>query len=239
MLPLIGITCGALALEGRPPAFRLNQSYARAVALAGGVPVLIPSLGTSDGLRVLFDTLHGLLLPGGGDLDPATYKAERRPQTEPADPALDETELALARWALAEEKPVLGICRGQQCLNVAAGGTLVQDIPSEVPEALAHSRPAERSSLVHTIAVEADSRLADLLGSTEVGVNSLHHQAVRDLAPGFIVAARATDGVVEAIERPDHRFAVAVQFHPEELIPGHAASERLLQRFVAAARAAR
>lgn len=218
----------------------MNQSYARAVAGAGGVPVLIPPLGASEALRALFETLDGLLLPGGGDLDPSTYGAVPHPKLGGIDPTLDETELALARWALAENKPVLGICRGQQCLNVAAGGTLLQDIPSEIPGALDHSCQ-ERTRLVHPITVDPDSRLCDLLGSDHVPVNSLHHQAVSAVAPGFVATARSEDGVIEGIERVDHGFAVAVQFHPEELIPGHRSSERLLQRFVteAASRAAR
>jgi len=234
MRPLIGITTSTQTEPDRPPRFRLNQAYARAVELAGGAPVLIPSLGPTEALYAIFDALDGLLLPGGADMQPSTYGAEPHPMLESVDPALDETELALARWALAEEKPVLGICRGQQCINVAAGGTLFQDIPSEVPGALAH-RVEPRDTIAHPIEVEPDSRLADLLGATQVRVNSLHHQAVRDVAPGFIVVARAPDGVIEGIERPDHRFAVAVQFHPEELVPGHAASERLLQRFIAEA----
>ncbi len=243
MQPLIGITCATAAGEvGKPRRFGLNQAYARAVALAGGAPVLIPSLGAAqtEALRSLFDAVDALLLPGGADLQPATYGARPHPELGPVDPGLDETELQLARWALDEGKPVLGLCRGQQCLNVAAGGTLYQDIPSEITGALRH-RHEERDTLVHDIRVEASSRLADLLGETELKVNSMHHQAVRDVAPGFRAVAHAPDGVIEGIERPDHPFAVAVQFHPEELVPGHEPSERLLRRFVAetATRAAR
>jgi putative glutamine amidotransferase len=232
MQPLIGLTCAtASGGEGRPLIFRINQAYARAVASAGGVPVLIPSLSATAGLRALYDTLDGILLPGGADIDPARYGEAPDPTVDAPDPSLDETELALARWALAEAKPILGICRGQQVLNVAAGGTLVQDIPSEVPGALIH-RVEPRNALAHSIVVEPDSRLADLLGAVHVDVNSLHHQAVEDVGPGFIVTARAPDGVIEGLERPDHPFAVSVQFHPEELVPGHEASERLLRRFV-------
>ena len=240
MQPLIGMTCSTVAEDGRPRGFRLNQAYARAIASVGGIPLLIPCLGDSAALRALFDAVDGVLLPGGGDLDPATYGAERHPATGVADVALDEAELALARWALAEDKPILGICRGQQCINVAAGGRLLQDIPSEMITPLEHSC-RERTRLVHTVAVEPGSRLADLLGGDHVSVNSLHHQAVLTVAPGFVATAHTEDSVIEGIECPDHPFAVAVQFHPEELIPGHPASERLMQRFVAetAARTAR
>jgi len=233
--PLIGITCATYAGEGgRPDRFGLNQAYARAVAFAGGTPVLIPSLGAAhvSAVRPIFEALDGLLLPGGADMQPSTYGAEPHPKLGGVDPPSDETELQLARWALAEQLPVLGICRGQQCLNVAAGGTLYQDILSEVPGALTH-RVDPRNAIAHEIEIEADSRLADLLGATHVSVNSLHHQAVRDVAPSFVVVARAPDGVIEGLERPDHPFAVSVQFHPEELVPGHEASERLLTRFIA------
>ncbi len=237
MQPLIGLTCAtASGGEGRPLTYRVNQAYARAVAFAGGAPVLIPSLGESEGLRALYETLDGILLPGGADIQPALYGEDRHPSVDAPDPSLDQTELTLARWALAEAKPILGICRGQQLLNVAGGGTLVQDIPSELPGALTH-RVEPRNTLAHPIAVEPDARLADLLGATHVQVNSLHHQAVEKVAPGFLITARAPDGVIEGLERPDHPFAVSVQFHPEELVPGHEASERLLRHFVAEAAA--
>jgi len=233
MRPLIGITCATHGTESGRPLFGLYQSYARAVASAGGAPVLIPSLGASevDSLRSLFESLDGLLLPGGADIQPSTYGAEPHPKLGGVDAPLDETELQLARWALAEQVVVLGICRGQQCLNVAAGGTLYQDIRSEVPGALSH-RVEPRNAIAHAIHVEADSRLADLLGATDVPVNSLHHQAVRGVAPSFEVVARAPDGVIEGLEHHDHPFAVSVQFHPEELVPGHVASERLFARFI-------
>jgi len=233
MRPLIGITCATHSTESGRRWFGLYQSYAKAVALVGGAPVLIPSLGAeeTDSLRPLFDSLDGLLLPGGADIQPSCYGAEPHPQLGAVDPPLDETELQLGRWALDEQKPVLGICRGQQTLNVAAGGNLYQDIPTELPGALTH-RVDPRDAIAHQIVVAPDSRLADLLGATEVPVNSLHHQAVRDVAPVFEVVARAPDGVIEGLEHPDHPFAISVQFHPEELVPGHEPSERLLRRFI-------
>jgi putative glutamine amidotransferase len=231
--PLIGITCATHATGGGRPLFGLYQSYARAVAAAGGAPVLIPSLGSceTESLRSLFESLDGLLLPGGADIQPGAYGAEPHPRLGGVDPTLDETELQLARWALSEDLAVLGICRGQQTLNVAAGGTLYQDIPSELPQSLTH-RVEPRDAIAHDIEVESDSRLADLLGATQVPVNSLHHQAVREVARGFEVVARAPDGIIEGLERPGHPFAVSVQFHPEELVPGHAASERLFECFI-------
>lgn len=235
MRPVIGITCSTGAGdEAHPAVYRLNQAYARAIASAGGAPLLIPALGGGEATREIFDALDGLLLPGGADLQPSTYGAAPHPMLGGVDPALDETELALARWALAERKPVLGICRGQQCLNIAAGGTLYQDIPSEIPGAATH-RLEPRNALAHAIEVEPDSRLAEILGATRVEVNSLHHQSVREVGRGFLAVAHAPDGIIEGMEHPEHPFAVAVQFHPEELVPGHEASERLLESFIAAA----
>jgi putative glutamine amidotransferase len=165
------------------------------------------------------------------DVDPAHYGEDPHPKLGKVDPSLDQAELALARWALADGLPVLGVCRGIQTLNVAAGGTLYQDLESQYPGALFHAcSPPDypRTHRAHTIAVEPGSRLAGILGAREVSVNSRHHQAVKDLAPGFAETARAPDGVIEGIEaghaRPgrgisarDRGFAVGVQWHPESL----------------------
>src|SRR5690348_2383151 len=133
MRPLIGITCATfINIAGRPKGFRINQSYSRSIAAAGGTPVLIPPLGDADVLRSQFDAIDGLLLPGGTDIDPSFYGASPHPELDELDLPLDEAELTLARWALSEDKPVLGICRGQQTLNVAAGGTLYQHIPDDI-----------------------------------------------------------------------------------------------------------
>jgi putative glutamine amidotransferase len=212
MLPLIGITCGSQAGQGtRPPGYRQNRSYARAVATAGGVPVLIPLLDDETALRALYVRLDGVLLPGGGDVNPARYGAQPRDeyQISGVDDALDAVELTLGRWALADGKPVFGICRGQQTLNVAAGGTLYQDIGSQVTGAAPHQFPEARTALVHDVRLER-------------------------LAPDLRATAWAPDGVIEGLEHPTHPFAVTVQFHPEELVPDHAPSARLFAAFVAA-----
>ncbi|HWP29921.1 MAG TPA: gamma-glutamyl-gamma-aminobutyrate hydrolase family protein [Chloroflexota bacterium] len=237
--PLIGISCAPQAPHGRRPAgFRQNRSYARAIVAAGGLPVLVPLLDDEAALRALYERLDGLLLPGGGDVNPACYGEAPRPDSgiDGVDDLLDHVELTLARWALAEGKPLLGICRGQQALNVAAGGTLYQDIQTQLAGALCHQHPEARTALVHPITVAPDSRLAAVLGATELRVNSIHHQAVKALAPGFRAVAYAPDGVLEGIEHEHHPFALAVQFHPEELVPHHSPSARLFAAFVAACR---
>jgi putative glutamine amidotransferase len=234
---LVGITCATLAPQDqRPPGFRQNESYTRAVAAAGGLPVLLPLLDDEAALRALYDRLDGVLLPGGGDVNPARYGEAARPECSVVgvDDRLDAVELTLARWALADGKPLLGICRGQQALAVATGGALYQDLPTQLDGALPHQCANARTALVHPIRVEPTSRLAAVLGATELRVNSIHHQAVARLADGWRPAAWAPDGVLEGIERPDHPFALAVQFHPEELVSAHAPSARLFAAFVAA-----
>ena len=235
--PLIGISATMLAPSGtQPPGYRQNRSYAQAVAAADGVPVLLPLLDDEAALRALYERLDGVLLPGGGDVNPVYYGETADPDcgVEGVDDLLDRVELTLARWALAEGKPLFGICGGHQALNVAAGGTLFQDIPRQVANALSHQYQGARDALAHTIDVEPDSRLAQVLGATHLGVNSLHHQAVKTLASGFRAVAYAPDGVLEGMEHTEHAFALAVQFHPEEHVPAHTPSAHLFAAFVAA-----
>ncbi len=207
--------------------------YRRAVALAGGAPILIP-LGLEEAQgRAIYEVLDGLLFPGGADVDPAHYGEVPHPRLGHVDPALDRLELLLARWALADGLPVLGSCRGAQLLNVAAGGTLVQDIPSQWPNALDHSSSAIDA---HVVNVLPGSRLAGILGVTSCFTNSRHHQAVKEPGAGFVVAATTSDGLVEAIERQDAAFCVGVQWHPENLVERDPAMLRFFEAFVAASK---
>lgn len=159
-----------------------------------------------------------LLLTGGPDVDPARYAEAPRPETRTAEAARDRFELELASRAMAQDAPVLAICRGMQVLNVAAGGTLVQDIPSELRSTVSHDIKEPKNAVAHTVAVQPQTCLARLLGLTETAVNSRHHQAVRATGNGLIVTAVAPDGVVEAIERPGARFCVGVEWHPENFV---------------------
>ena len=220
-LSLIGIT-GYRSLPYGPLArftFNLNEAYIRAVQAAGGLPVVIPPVLKENEMHELFVRLDGLLLSGGDDVDPAIFGQTRHPATRGVSDERDRAELALVRWALAEDKPMLAICRGIQVMNVATGGTLVQDIPTQIPDAMAHSFSDDtpRDHIAHTVAVEADARLAHILGKTSVTTNSWHHQSCKAPGQGIVYTAWAPDGVVEGAEAPGHRFALGVQWHPEEM----------------------
>lgn len=238
--PLIGITSSSITHHHRPYN-RAYQPNALAIAAAGGLPVYIPTHLDDETLRALYETLDGVLLPGGPDVDPSEYQAERHPLTIEIDAPRDALELTVARWAVDDDVPVFGICRGHQVLNVALGGTLVQDIPSELHTNIPHDQPNEvpRTHRLHEVSIAPDSRLADILGGTRFAVNSLHHQSVDAPAPGVRVTAAAPDGVVEAIEHLDRSFVLSVQWHPEDLVLGDAdaVQGRLFAAFVAAASA--
>lgn len=224
--PLIGITsCSRV------------DDYARSVEQAGGrVRVLEPS----ESPRKVAGEIDGLLLTGGGDVDPVFYGEDRHPTVEDAEPGRDEFELDLARRALSADVPVLAICRGAQVLNVAAGGTLVQDIPSTIASPLPHTIREPRDAHAHDVAVTAGSRLEQALGGAvdadrTCRVNSRHHQAVARLGGGLVASAQAADGVIEAIEKPDARFCLGVQWHPENFCES-GEFRPLFAAFIAAAR---
>jgi putative glutamine amidotransferase len=177
-------------------------------------------LEVTESPRKVVREIDGVLLTGGGDVDPVFYGEERHPETHDAEPGRDEFELDLARRAMEEDLPLLAICRGAQVLNVAAGGTLVQDIPSHVATELSHSVAEPRNAECHEISIEPGTQLAHALGRSVQGacscrVNSRHHQSVGRPGKGLTVCATATDGIVEAIELPDARFCIGVQWHPE------------------------
>ena len=221
--------------------YDIAANYAQAIVQAGGVPLLIPLIEPGDGLKRLLGLCQGLLLAGGGDIAPAEYGSADGHLVRGVDGLRDRVELHLARWALGT-MPVLGICRGIQLLNVAAGGTLLEDIPSQVGNAIPHQTPSALSpaTLRHAVSVVARSRLAEALGLADgqlekTPVNSTHHQAVRRLAPGFVATAVAPDGVIEAIEHQGcGPFTCGVQWHPERLVPGYRAMEALFASFVRA-----
>ena len=218
--PIIGIPCSIYPDSWYTPANGNAISYLRALEAAGGIPALIHLTYDQEVLDAHYTRCDAILFAGGEDIGPAHYDAAPHPKLGPTNPGQDEVEIALARRAVADGMPVLGICRGIQLLNVALGGTLYQDIPSEIAGALDHSASTEQrdmSHLAHPIALAEDSWLAGRLDATDLIVNTLHHQALRDIAPGLRVIARAPDGVVEAVEGAGDSFVLGVQCHPEEL----------------------
>lgn len=214
MRPIIGITCGNI---GSSPRFALSADYVRAVESVGGTPVVLPVLRDEAGVERLVSLVDGVLLSGGGDLDPTVYGEEPLPQNGSIDPERDWFELLLTRKVLARGLPVLGICRGMQVLNVAAGGTVCQDISLEIERPLKHFQDAPRWYPTHSIEVVENTRLARILGERKLKVNSFHHQMVGRRAAGFCVSALSPDGVIEAIESGEGGFVIGVQFHPENL----------------------
>lgn len=225
MRPLIGITCSmglgiySMTQENMPQLqHRMGDSYIKAITNAGGIPVIIPNNADLSVIRELVDRLDGVLLSGGGDVDPNLYGQRPNGHLGSVNPRRDASEIAIARYVLNEtDKPLLGICRGIQVMNVAMGGTLYIDLPSEGK--LAHSLGMyQRDQVTHEVTVVKDSRLASIMGKGQGWVNSFHHEAVKDLADCFTASAVSDpDGVIEAIELPGDRFAVGVQWHPEEL----------------------
>lgn len=234
MKPLIGVPTRT-QVEDDMVRYSALATYTRALDLAGGAPVLIPLNLSDDTLRVIFERLDGLLLQGGVDVHPREYGEDVAPYCGEIDEARDATELRLTRWALEARLPILAICRGIQLLNVAAGGSLYQDIAAQVPNALPHPHVKGNpySFHAHPITIEPESHLARALGTTQLEVNSLHHQAVKQVAPGFRVVARAPDGIIEGIEAEDtHPFALGVQFHPEWMIDEEPRMLNLFRTFI-------
>lgn len=232
-LPLIGLTTS----NGRKTDnIYIPKTYVAAVKEAGGLPVLIPAGASPDTVLQLRQTLDGILVIGGADIDPALFGEEKTDRVVLDGRERDDFEIALVRTAVDSGWPILGICRGLQVMNVALGGTLYTHIPDQLPGALMHNRDTvtERDLLAHSVAIQSDSAIAAILGSTNLLVNSLHHQGIRRLAPAFQAAGSSPDGLVEAIEIPEHSFAMAVQWHPE-CLTDQPAMRNLFESFVQAA----
>ncbi len=240
--PLIGVTTSEvrLARHAKPlpeadppqPEMALGIVYARAVERAGGLPVVLPPL-EPEAVAPLVAQLSGVCLSGGPDLDPGSYDADRDPNLGPIEPALDAFELAVARQADGLGMPILGICRGCQTLNVARGGTLHQHLPDVTDGSVDHRQTASGRMPTHGVRFKPGSRLAEIVGATELEVNSFHHQAVDRLGRGLRAVAWAPDGTIEAIEDAE-RFVLGVQWHAETLDRG-GPHHRLFEALVAAA----
>jgi putative glutamine amidotransferase len=235
MPPIIGITTNQSRNASGQPTILLMQSYVNAVMQAGGVPVLIPSMIADQGWDAVYSRLDGILFSGGGDIGLEFSPGEPHPRIDEVDLARDAVELNMVRAAASDGKPFLGICRGCQVMNVALGGTLYTHLPDQLPNALDHSYPGNmRTVLVHEVKLEEGTRMAEIYGEPVIRVNSLHHQGLRDIPASVRIAGHAPDGLVEAIELPDHPFGLAVQWHPEWLTD-QGLTRSLFARFVAAA----
>ena len=230
----IGITGRLRDINGQRHA-GVNAAYVSAVAAAGGLPLVLPPAVPASSAGQLAEALDGLLISGGADIDPVRYGATPHPKLGPLEPDRDAFEFAMLDAARARGLPVLAICRGMQVVNVALGGTLWQDLPTERPGGVHHDGTWARTARVHAIEVVAGSALARSVGAGPVTVNSFHHQGVRRLAPGLAPTATAPDGLIEGFESADGPWLVGVQWHPEAF---HAETDspdsRLFQAFVRA-----
>jgi putative glutamine amidotransferase len=234
-LPVIGITLDAEAPGGYSslPWYALRENYCAAVIAAGGLPFLLPH--EPDMAGAYLDRIDGLVITGGAfDVDPSLFGATNRHPSVVTKEQRTRFELAMSEGALARDMPVLGICGGQQLLNVVLGGTLIQHIPDEVPNALAHEQPNPRTEAGHVVSVLAGTKLSAICGTDSLSVNSAHHQAAKTVGPGVVVNARAEDGVIEGIEVPERRFCLGVQWHPEYAIS--TGDRRIFDAFIAASR---
>ena len=231
--PLIGLTTYGRSKDNR---YSLPVEYLDAVRRAGGIPVLIAP--GEPRWEPLLDRLDAVILTGGGDIDPVRYGGRSHETLYGIDTERDALELAIARKLIDSRLPALGICRGTQILNVAQGGSLIEHIPDEVGDAIAHRTPS-REPVPHKVQIKPQSRLARIIGANEFDAASWHHQSPRQIGAGFEIVATAPDGVIEALEKPDHPWLFAVQWHPELTAASDPLQQRLFDSIVAAARGER
>ncbi|HWP93668.1 MAG TPA: gamma-glutamyl-gamma-aminobutyrate hydrolase family protein [Thermodesulfobacteriota bacterium] len=223
--PLIGITTEIKADELKENCYLIETTYARAIAEAGGIPILLPSLcEKSSVLRDAVANIDGLLLPGGRDMDPKYYNEEPHPKLRLMSKERTESEMVILDEALKQNIPVLGICGGMQLINVFFGGSLYQDIPSMISSAIVHEKGA-----LHEILVEDGTLLGEIVKEKNFSTKSYHHQSVKAVGKGLKISARCPDGIIEAIEKEDH-FIIGIQWHPEREESG--TSKRIFRAFI-------
>lgn len=222
-MPFIGITSRECWIPASDRyANCVQTAYLRAIETSGGTPIIIPLTEDFGILRSLYDLCDGILFPGGEDVAPYRYNEVPDPDLGEVSELRDKVELTLTEWALQDKKPILGICRGLQLLNVALGGTLHQHLRTGYPHCNITTGEKRWTTLAHDIEIEPGTRLYELLGTDRITVNTLHHQAPKEIAPSLRVSARSVpDGVIEAMEwAGDEQEVLAVQCHPEGLAPG-------------------
>ncbi len=229
--PIIGITGGYAKYDSYSKGVFAHHDYHHSVLACNGVPLILPIVD-AETLKAQIDLCDGIIFSGGMDIDPFFYNEEPHQQLGELYPDRDEFEIEAIRYALAQKKPLLAICRGLQIFNVALGGTLFQDIPSQVENTFNHSQKPPRKRPTHWVYLEGESRLKQIFETDKVRVNSLHHQAIHHVADSLVVVGKASDGIIEAVEYPNHPFAVAVQWHPESMTKECALMKKLFQTFV-------
>lgn len=240
--PLIGITAGEIFNREHPWApvvYGQSHTYVDAIIRAGGIPVILPVTNNLEIIQEICERIDGLLMSGGNDITPSLYDEEPYEVTRDPSPARDTTEKAILDQIMKTDKPILAICRGLQFVNIYQGGTLYQDIKTDLPDALNHELSTEAKDLehqAHEITIEKDSKLANILGETRLMTNTHHHQAIKDLGRDLRIIARADDNVIEAIEATTDRFLIGIQAHPESLGRALPVWDKLFSAFVDEAR---
>ncbi|WP_017729421.1 gamma-glutamyl-gamma-aminobutyrate hydrolase family protein [Halalkalibacterium ligniniphilum] len=230
--PVIGISSSVVDHNGIP-SVHLHEKYILSVQEAGGIPFVIP-LGPKEMTEIWVSMCDGLILSGGEDVDPFSYGSNPEPGLRKTKRQRDTTENHLIEAAYKEEKPIFAICRGIAMLNTALGGTVIQDIETAIEEPIKHYQKAARPTPTHDVTVSENSMLYDLVGSSNIQVNSMHHQAIGKIAPALQAVAHAPDGVVEAVEGKESQkpMIIGVQWHPEEMALENETMLRIFERFV-------
>jgi len=233
--PIIGLSTGYQ--NGRViNRVMLNHNYMEAIRKLGGIPLMIPAEATDEEREVLLDFCDGVILTGGADIHPSAYGEPVLNDTVKTVPHRDKTDMQLCKQVLRRQMPLLGICRGAQVINVCFGGTLYQDIPAQLETTVQHKMEPDDRTSRHSCIVTPGSPLYETVQADCIDVNSHHHQAIKDVAPGFAVMGRCEDGIIEAIWKPDEKFLWALQWHPEKIFDLDAISCRIFEAFLAACR---
>jgi putative glutamine amidotransferase len=232
--PIIGITGAYVKHTDHMEGVYVHHDYHNSVASNGGIPVILPYINSELAMEMV-QLCDGIIISGGEDVDPSLYGQDPHPQLGPTIPQRDVVEIALVHYALEHNIPLLGICRGLQIINVALGGTLIQDIPSQVKEPIKHTQIVDRSRDTHWVMVSKDSKLYEMMGTDRIRVNSLHHQALDILSNDLRIVAQSSDGIIEAVEytRYPTTFTVGVQWHPESMVKTNKQMNHLFAEFIA------
>lgn len=226
MRPIIGLT-----MHPAQKKMEINNGYIQSVELAGGIPICLPAISEQN-VEILLSKLDGLLVIGGDDIDPFLFGEEPHAKLGEVVSSRDVSDLLVTKKAFERQLPILAVCRGHQVLNVVFGGTIIQDIPSQVEGALMHKQLSARAEVMHSV-ISLSPRLQDIFGGETIRVNSFHHQSIGKLGEGLVASGVAKDGIIEAVEHPEHPYCIGVQWHPEELAPmGNMAAQRLFKSFI-------